>query len=136
MAHVMAPRRDMAGKERMRLAKLSTTGSRSDTPDVLEIRQIKEMPNVFQPRFDSIWFAPGRSEGHVADLAKIPKAGRSLDPVTVMAFGQHWVLVDGHHRMAAYKEAGGPKAVPVVVLRSDLRGKDRVEWAKIGRAHV
>ncbi|MBX7482838.1 hypothetical protein [Qipengyuania qiaonensis] len=90
---------------------------------------IKEERSLFQPRHDSIAYAPGRSEAHVANLAKIAKAGNALDPLTITAFGSHWYLLDGHHRLQAYHQVGWGVPVPVNVLQSDLDGEARVTWA-------
>jgi hypothetical protein len=86
-------------------------------------------PDLFQPRFDSVAFAPGRTEAHSAKLAKEAKTGRPLDPVTVVAFGDRWFLVDGHHRFRAYQAAGWTNDIPVQAEHSPLMGPDRVEWA-------
>ncbi len=112
-----------------KLTKAAQKPAREDRPEALAIREIKELPNLFQPRLDTIGFAPGRSEAHIAKMAKIAKGGRPLDPVTVVAFGDAWYLVDGHHRLQAYSQAGWQEAVPVKVAVSDLVGASRVEWA-------
>lgn len=100
-----------------------------DNPDRLPKAAIVEEPNLFQPRYDSIAYAPGRSEAHVAALARIARAGEALDPVTIVAFGSRWYLVDGHHRLAAYGEAGWTADIPVRPLHSPLRGAARIAWA-------
>lgn len=129
MTRVDAPNRSAAAQERKRLAILAARKSRSDVPNELELHTIKAAPNLFQPRHDSIAYAPGRSEAHIKALAKTPKGGAGLDPLTIVAMGDEWFLVDGHHRLAAYKEAGWQKAVPVCILSSDLVAEQRVEWA-------
>lgn len=111
------------------LVKLDAGGSLDGAPEHLGRGDIHEAPNLFQPRFDSIAYAPGRSEAHVAELARVVRRGLPLDPVTVASFGDRWYLVDGHHRLAAYTEAGWSKPIPVQALQSPLRGKDRVDWA-------
>ena len=105
------------------------TGHRTDAPDFLGLDDIQEATALFQPRFDSIAFAPGRSGSHVARLGQVLKRGRALDPVTVVSFGQEWFLVDGHHRLAAYRAASWGKPIPVQALHSDTVGDERIAWA-------
>jgi hypothetical protein len=124
-----APNRMARPREWKALAKLAKCEPRQDTPVSLPREDIRQMPSVLQPRFDSIAYAPGRSEGHIAELARIAKGGVELDPVTIVAFGNGWYLVDGHHRLAAYEAAGWERPIPVRVLQSDIRGEDRVHWA-------
>lgn len=114
-----------------RLTKKAAREPRGDQPERLPMSSIKQATGLFQPRYDSIAYAPGRSDGHVKGLARIVRAGRDLDPVTVVALGNEWFLVDGHHRLAAYAEAGrgGDYAVPVRIENSDLRGQARLDWA-------
>ncbi|MBV1690865.1 ParB/RepB/Spo0J family partition protein [Novosphingobium sp. G106] len=102
---------------------------RADSPASLPRSAIEHIPALFQPRFEGVMYAPGRSEAHIAKLSREPKAGRPLDPVTVVAFGDRWVLADGHHRIKAYERAGWSKDIPVLVEHSDRRGPDRIEWA-------
>jgi hypothetical protein len=123
------PRRLQAEKERQKLIKKDEKGSRTDTPAVLPLAKLKTVEALFQPRFDSIAYAPGRSEGHVAILSAAAKGNADLDPLMVVAFGQDWYLVDGHHRVEAYRQAGRTDPVPIKVLPSELRGAERVSWA-------
>ena len=127
---IPAPNRAATEQERKHLTKKAALAQqRTDCPDRLAVRDIRQAPNLFQPRFDSIAYAPGRSDGHITGLAQVARAGNELDPITIAAFGAEWFLIDGHHRLAAYAEAGWTKPVPVRALHSDLRGEDRVEWA-------
>ena len=126
---VYAPNRALAEKERATLLKLEAKRSRADKPLVLALADLREAPALFQPRHDSIAYAPGRSEAHIASLARAAAGGNDLDPLTIIAFGPYWFLVDGHHRRAAYASAGRQEPVPVNALVSDLRGADRVAWA-------
>ena len=112
-----------------RMAKEADREPRADRPAALPATQIVEEPALFQPRHDGIAYAPGRSEAHIAKLAKQPRSGHPLDPVSVVAFGSTFYLVDGHHRIKAYQAAGWSKDIPVEVLASDLSGAERVEWA-------
>lgn len=73
----------------------------------LPLAAIREMPEVFQPR-------EGISEQHVSDLVKVVASLMDLDPVTILVVGNEYILVDGHHRMEAYRAAKvTPADVPV-----------------------
>lgn len=64
---------------------------------------------------------------HKADLAAIIKAtGRPLDPITLWRNrggedGAAWIVLDGAHRLAAYRAAGWPHSIPALVVVCDRR---------------
>lgn len=66
---------------------------------------------------------------HKADLAvHIRKTGKALDPVLLWQDSEAsqdasaaLVLIDGEHRLAAYKAAGWRRGIPAVILHSDRR---------------
>lgn len=128
-AGVELPHRAAGLHARKQLVVLDREGSRTDSPSHIPIKDVREEPNLFQPRFDSIAFAPGRSEAHVAMLAKTAKRGEPLDPICVVSFGDQWYMIDGHHRLAAYRKAEWAKDEPVRVLASEQRGEERITWA-------
>lgn len=76
----------------------------------LPLSQLTTEPDTFQFReFETV-------EDHVRSLTDAIKAGHVLDPMTVWKRGDaDHVVVDGHHRHAAYTAAGYAKAIPVVV---------------------
>lgn len=78
----------------------------------LPLRRIKLRPEVFQHRRPS---GPA-SAAHIKDLMSSAKE-RPLDPLLVWWDGKHWTCIDGHHRIEAYKRAGGFDEVPVRVFR-------------------
>jgi hypothetical protein len=98
-------------------------------PETLDLADIKESEEVFQQRGNSLTFAPGYSEDHIRYLCKCLGSGEKLDPVSIIAFGSHWYLVDGHHRLEAYRRRGIATSIPVRALKSDLRGEERISWA-------
>jgi hypothetical protein len=92
------------------------SGKSSPTVDpvALKVSAIKLLPEVFQHR------RPSRhsSESHIRVLTDAAKNHGSLTPVTVWWSGQHWVCVDGHHRIAAYVRASmRTSEVPVEVFK-------------------
>jgi hypothetical protein len=86
------------------------------SPNSLHIGAIFEKRALFQHR------APQKyaSESHIKELAKAPLAGRPLDPITVFWTGQHYVLIDGHHRLAAYRKAAWKREVPIKVFKGTI----------------
>jgi len=78
--------------------------------------EIVECPVVFQTRSPVAW----QSTLHVKELAEELRGGKPLDAVTVFWAGRCWLLIDGHHRMAAYREAAWRKAIPVKVFKGSL----------------
>jgi hypothetical protein len=124
---VAIPSRQARPSTRSRLEKIAT--HREDTPEHLDLGDIRQAPELFQPRFDSIAFAPGRSEAHITALVQALQREEALDPLKVVAFGNEWFLIDGHHRSEAYRTAGRTNRVPVSVEHSEANGRDRVQWA-------
>lgn len=125
----LVPNRSSRPQRRTALLKLAKRPPRDDQPSHLLVSEIKLEPSLFQPRWESIAYAPGRSEGHIAQLARVAKGRQALDPVKVAAFGDAWYLLDGHHRLDAYGVAGWTKPIPVEVRHSPLTGEARIAWA-------
>lgn len=78
-------------------------------PKALHLQHIREKRALFQHRTPQAF----ASEAHVKELSKAPLAGNTLDALTVFWDGSGWVLIDGHHRLAAYRKAGWSKEIPV-----------------------
>jgi hypothetical protein len=58
---------------------------------------------------------------HIHTLAKaIKEQGRPLARLLVLPVGDHFYVIDGHHRLAAYDTAGWDKGIPVEVFPGDL----------------
>lgn len=91
-----------------RLAELMAEGGsvpRDDVPNRLALHEIIEMPDLFQMR--------GMSDRHVSDLVRAIQNVGELDPVTVVQVGAKAILIDGHHRLAAYRQAKRMTGIPV-----------------------
>ena len=87
-----------------------------EAPTRLHLDTIREKRALFQHRRPQ----DHASEAHVKELSKAPLAGNALDAITVMWGGSCWVLIDGHHRLAAYRKASWKHDVPVRVFKGTL----------------
>lgn len=94
-------------KARLTQERASFPGDPKTMPKKLTIAQIEEEPSLFQPRHDTSGTA--KSAAHIETLTKaLSGAGAgNLGAVTVWWTGKRYVLVDGHHRMAAYRAGSG-----------------------------
>ena len=101
----------------------------SEGPTSLPLSKVETLPALFQPRGVSLVYSPHASNAHVAKLVKVLRSGNPLDPVSVASFGSRWFLIDGHHRLKAYRDFGKLDTIPVAVCHSDKRGRERVDWA-------
>jgi hypothetical protein len=89
----------------------------------LPVNDVKPLPEVFQPRFEADPDEPlttrDRKAGiviksHVATLAThLKDVRKELDPILVLKIGKANLLIDGHHRLAAYR-LKGRQEIPVV----------------------
>lgn len=101
----------------------------AERPERLSLDNLLVFETLFQPRETSLAFRAGESQKHVETMARVVREGGELDPMAVVAFGSRWLLLDGHHRRAAYLDAEHCKPVPVEVHDSDLHGAERLAWA-------
>jgi ParB-like chromosome segregation protein Spo0J len=122
--------RSGAAKDRKRLVQLDAGGTAPEPfGKGLALADIHQCPSLFQPRGDSLNYAPGRSAEHIDDLTRGLRRGEALEPVTVVSFGPHWYLVDGHHRIEAYRQAKWRKLIPAKAETGEATGAARVAWA-------
>ena len=89
-----------------------TEARREDRPTVLPLADLQVANQVFQWRlFDS---ELGAEESHIKELVRVLEASeRPLDPILVTAIGTRFYVVDGHHRLLAYRTAEWKPPVPV-----------------------
>lgn len=89
------------------------TTAPDSVPDRLPIIDIELKTALFQPR--------GLDERHIQELKRSLKASGDLDPVTVIYLGGKTILLDGHHRVAAYEITDGKTSVPVSFFQGTLK---------------
>lgn len=77
----------------------------ADLPPRLPLAAIVRHESLFQPR--------ALDQGHVTALAGVLKSQDDLTPMLVIQIGNDAVLIDGHHRRAAYEAASASHPVPV-----------------------
>lgn len=77
---------------------------------LLPIADLRTAPMTFQFREQEL------THFHVTDLIAALNSGQELDPMTVWINEQgHYIVVDGHHRLAAYQAVNWKKKVKVEV---------------------
>ncbi|HEV2566206.1 MAG TPA: ParB/RepB/Spo0J family partition protein [Microvirga sp.] len=98
------------------LAELKSKASEeppTDFPNRLPLAAIKQIRPLFQIR--------EMDERHVSELARVLANGEELDPVTVIQVGRETVLIDGHHRLAAYAATKRTADIPVRYFTGSLK---------------
>ena len=71
-------------------------GRPHDATDELPLDTIQQLTGLFQFR--------GLDEHHIGGLIKAIRSQGKLEPVIVAWVGNRAILIDGHHRMAAYQD--------------------------------
>lgn len=71
----------------------------------ISINKLEVSPDVFQPRFVGDDPRGVQSKDHVFALTKRLQREGSLDPLLVLPVGDKAIVIDGHHRLEAYKKA-------------------------------
>lgn len=111
------------------------TNELNDIPDPaprkLRLKNIHAEPSMFQPRSVEL------DHGHVADLAKVLSTGRALDPLHVRIVGDgSFTVLDGHHSLAAYREAGWTNTVPVLAYNCSIAQGQRIAARENSKARL
>lgn len=70
----------------------------------IPINKLEVIPDVFQPRFVGDDPEGVQSKDHVFALTKRLQREGSLDPLLVLPVGDRAIVIDGHHRLEAYKK--------------------------------
>lgn len=104
----------------------STTPIKPSTNGELKLKQITTAAAVFQPRSfgtDSVQ----KSRSHIESLkaAILASKDKSLEPIIVWWSGKCYRVIDGHHRLEAYRELKEAKklkrdAVPVIIFEGSI----------------
>lgn len=96
-----------------RLREIAKTTNTLTQPVVTELplKCLTQVKSVFQFRTP----LQHHSESHIRELMKAPADSRTLEPVTVWWCAGEWLVVDGHHRIGAYREASWDESAPVPV---------------------
>lgn len=118
-------------KELTRLEGLAKLPARTDRPRKVKLDEVIQCTAVFQPR-EMDGRAGSKSDRHVRRLVNGINTSKTgdLDPVLVMPLGTRWLLIEGHHRVAAYKSVGRTKTIPVEIFGGSL---DEAIAQSIGR---
>jgi hypothetical protein len=106
-----------------------TEKRREDRPRTLRFKDIHVADQVFQWRI--------RDDNLAADIAHIKELARTiedkrkaLDPILVTAVGKMFYVVDGHHRLEAYRLAKWQKEIPVTYFEGSLREARDEAWRR------
>ena len=68
---------------------------------------------------------------HIRELARtIEDKKRPLDPILVTAVGKKFYVVDGHHRLEAYRLAKWRKEIPVRYFEGNLKEAQEEAWRR------
>lgn len=89
-------------------------GSPTARPPRMALEDIREYPDVFQPRGHDV------VEYHVETLARVIRTQGTVEPIKVVQIGGEVVVIDGHHRVAAYSRAGVTSDIPIVFFEGTL----------------
>jgi len=92
----------------------AAAGSSTARPSRVALADVHEYPDVFQPRGHDV------VEYHVETLVRVLRTQGTLEPIKVVQIGDEVVVIDGHHRLAAYSRAGVTLDVPVVFFEGTL----------------
>lgn len=90
----------------------------AEFPRRLPLDSVELLPEVFQPRSRRDSASGVEDQHHVETLSRHLRANPDydLDAVTVLPIQGRYILIEGHHRLAAYKLRGRSN-VPVEVFR-------------------
>jgi ParB-like chromosome segregation protein Spo0J len=78
----------------------------------LRVAEIETLPAIFQPREVGLGNREGKTDKrYVGRLQQRMSNVGELDPVTVIKLGEAWVIVDGHHRLEAYRKKKWEKPI-------------------------
>jgi ParB-like chromosome segregation protein Spo0J len=82
-------------------------------PETLPLTRIKTLPGAFQHR--------EINEFHITELRRAIRNGGALEPVMILGAGQSLYLIDGHHRLEAYRREKWKEGVPILFFNGTAR---------------
>ncbi|CCE94917.1 hypothetical protein SFHH103_00417 [Sinorhizobium fredii HH103] len=91
-------------------------------PTHLAQQDLKQLTQVFQIREAKV------NERHVSDLMKVLSIHGTIDPVDVWRCGGAVIVVDGHHRLEAFRRWNRVAPVPVKFLKGTV--DDAIRFAE------
>ncbi len=122
-----------------------------DDPETIHLEQIRMAHSVFQPR-QFLEGSVGYSEDHIQKLVEaiFNEPSHTLDPITVWWSGEKWRVIDGAHRLIAYRRVQSKAKlknplIPVRVFTGHLyqaieesvklNSKDKLQMTKSDKAN-
>ncbi|SFO72624.1 ParB-like nuclease domain-containing protein [Cohaesibacter marisflavi] len=112
-----------------KLTEEAAKGTREDRPDRLSIADIIECPEAFNVRGED------PAEHHLTELKRALERMTDLDPVLILPCGDSFVLIDGHHRLEAYRRDEERTDIPVRYFEGSIE-KAVLEAARINAKAV
>ncbi|WP_321448672.1 ParB/RepB/Spo0J family partition protein [uncultured Cohaesibacter sp.] len=112
-----------------KLTEEAAKGTREDRPDRLPIADIIECPEAFNVRGED------PAEHHLTELKRALERMTDLDPVLILPCGDSFVLIDGHHRLEAYRRDEERTDIPVRYFEGSIE-KAVLEAARINAKAV
>jgi ParB-like nuclease family protein len=102
---------------------------REDRPRTLRFKDIYVADQVFQWRIRDDNLAADIA--HIRELARtIEDKGKPLDPILVTPVGKKFYVVDGHHRLEAYRLAKWRKEIPVTYFDGNIKEAQEEAWRR------
>ena len=100
--------------------KLATSATPKHTQGNAEVKvnSIRVAEKVFQWRTPQYNMIP--SDDHIFEMAKATQRTGALEPILVFPVADEYYVMDGHHRLAAYKTAGWKGDIPAIVFNGSL----------------
>ncbi|MCS3738240.1 ParB N-terminal domain-containing protein [Rhizobium sp. BK661] len=100
--------------ETLRAASELTTEVVDPPPTHVPQKDLIKIPQVFQIRDQDV------HESHVSDLKRLLTLHKALDPITVWRCEQSVIVIDGHHRLEAYRLWNREAPIPVSFFKGTV----------------
>jgi hypothetical protein len=84
----------------------------------LKVNSILVAADVFQWRTPQYNMIP--SDDHIFEMATATQRTGELEPILVLPVADRYYVMDGHHRLAAYRTAGWKGDIPAIVFTGSL----------------